>query len=135
MAANRGRYLTIGRYLAIIGGVLGIFVSLGLYGLIEGIIPTNGIAIGFIYGATPVLGISDPKAVLAIQTFSATTLAFIGIIAAYKLSKNVRNSALIIIASGIAGFIFMGILWIPTGILFVLGGILLMRDMKVSTPA
>ena len=129
MTENRGRYLTI------IGGVLGIFVSLGLYGLIEGIITTNYIAIAFIYGTTPVLGISDPKTVLAIQTFSATALAFIGIIAAYKLSKNVRNSALIIIASGIAGFLFMGFLWIPTGILFVIGGILLMRDMKVSTSA
>lgn len=129
MTENRGRYL------AIIGGVLGIFVSLGLYGLIEGIIPTNGIAIAFIYGATPVLGISDPKTVLAIHTFSSTALAVIGIIAAYRLSENVRNSALIIIASGLAGFIFMGILWIPTGILFVLGGILLMRDMKVGTPA
>ncbi|SFM71746.1 hypothetical protein [Methanolobus profundi] len=128
MAENRGRYL------AIIGGVLGIFVSLGLYGLIEGIIPTNGIAIGFIYGATPVLGISDPKTVLAIHTFSATALAVIGIIAAYKLSENVRNSALIIIASGVVGFIFMGILWIPTDILLVLGGILLMRDKKVGTP-
>ncbi len=122
MTENRGRYLVI------IGGVLGIFVSLGLYGLIEGIITTNYIAIGFIYCATPVLGISDPKTVLAIYTFSATALAVIGIIAAYRLSENVRNSAFIIIASGLAGFLFMGFLWIPTGILFVLGGILLMKD-------
>nr|WP_321496984.1 hypothetical protein [uncultured Methanolobus sp.] len=129
MTANRGRYL------AIIGGVLGIFVSLGLYGLIEGIIPTNGIAIAFVYAVTPVLGISDPKTVLAIYTFSATALAVIGIIAAYRLSQNVRNSALIIIASGIAGFLFMGFLWIPAGFLLVLGGILLMRDMNVGTPA
>jgi len=115
-----------GRYLAIIGGVLGIFVSLGLYGLIKGIIPTNGMA--FAYAVKPVVGISDPNTVMAIYTFSATALAVIGIIAAYKLSKNVRNSALIIIASGLTGFIFMGFLWIPTGILFVLSGIIFMRE-------
>lgn len=127
MIKNRGRYL------AIIGGVLGICVSLGLYGLVKGIIPTNGIA--FFYAVTPVLRISDPSTLLAIYTFSSTTIAVIGIIAAYRLSKNVRNSALIIIASGVAGFLFMGFLWIPAGFLLVLGGILLMRDMKVGTPA
>ncbi|WMW26386.1 hypothetical protein RE474_06675 [Methanolobus sediminis] len=127
MTENRGRYL------AIIGGILGICVSLGLFSIIKGIIPTNGI--GFIYGVTPVLGISDPDTVLAIYTFSSTALAVIGIIAAYRLSKNVRNSALIIIASGLAGFLFMSYLWFPAGFLLVLGGILLMRDRKIGTPA
>ncbi|MBP1909561.1 hypothetical protein [Methanolobus bombayensis] len=126
MTENRGRYL------AIIGGVLGIFVSLGLYGLIKGIIPTNGMA--FAYAVKPLLGISDPNTVVAIYTFSSTALAVIGIIAAYRLSENIRNSALIIIASGVAGFLFMGFLWIPAGFLLVLGGILLMRDRKVGTP-
>ncbi len=120
MTESRGRYLTV------IGGVLGIFISLGLYGLIKGIIPTNGMA--FVYAVKPVLGISDPNTVMAIYTFSSTALAVIGIVSAYKLSENVRNSAFIIIASGVAGFLFMGFLWIPTGILFVLGRILLMRD-------
>lgn len=120
MIENRGRYL------AIIGGLLGIFSSLGLYGLIKGIIPINGMA--FFYAMTPVMGISDPGTVLAIYTFSSTSLAVIGIIAAYKLSKNVRNSALIIITSGLAGFLFMSYLWFPAGFLLVLGGILLMRD-------
>jgi hypothetical protein len=81
------------------------------------------------------LGISDPKTVLAIYIFSSTALAVIGIIAAYRLSENIRNSALIIIASGLAGFLFMSYLWFPAGFLLVLGGILLMRDMKISTPA
>jgi hypothetical protein len=124
MTENRGRYL------AVIGGVLGIGVSLGLYALLKGIIPTNGM--GFIYGVKPVLGISDPSTVMAIYTFSATALAVIGIIAAYRLLENIRNSALIIIASGIAGFLFMGFLWIPAGFLLVLGGILLLRDMKLE---
>jgi uncharacterized membrane protein (UPF0136 family) len=125
MTENRGRYL------AIIGGVLGIFISLGLYGLIKGIIP----GISFFYSATPVLGISDPDIVMAIYIFSSTALAVIGIIAAYRLSENIRNSALIIIASGLAGFLFMSYLWFPAGFLLVLGGILLMRDMKGGTPA
>jgi hypothetical protein len=129
MTENRGRYL------AIIGGILGICVSLGFFGIVKGIIHTNGIGIAFVYGVTPVLGISDPGTVLAIYTFSSTALAVIGIIAAYRLSENVRNSALIIIASGVVGFIFMGFLWIPAGFLLVLGGILLMRDMKVVTSA
>ena len=126
MRENRGRYL------AVIGGVLGICVSLGFFGMIKGIISINGIIVG--YYVKQILWISDPNTILAIDIFSSTALAVIGMISAYKLSKNVRNSAFIIVASGIAGFIFVGLLWIPAGSLLVLGGILLMRDNLRSVP-
>lgn len=120
MTKNRGRYL------AVIGGILGICISLGLFGTLTGIIPTNGMFIG--YSVEQILWISDPITVLAINTFSSTALAVIGIMSAYKLSGNICNSVLVIIASGVAGFIFMGFLWIPIGSLLVLGGILIMVD-------
>lgn len=108
-----------------IGGTLGIISSLGLFVLIKGILTIQGISIGF--ATTPFLGITDPELLLILSTIATISIGSIGIIAALYAKKNAKVSALLMIATGLAGFLTFNYVWTLSGILLIVGGIITIK--------